>query len=47
MLIILHPYKFTEFHYLSYGLDFYEKKLCTKIQKSNEPFIPPQNDENL
>lgn len=32
MLIILHPYKFTEFHYLSYGLDFYEKKLCTDFE---------------
>ena len=30
MFILLHPYKFTEFHHMHYELDFFEKKLCTE-----------------
>tara|TARA_A100001011_G_C14322735_1_gene851809 strand:+ start:32799 stop:34031 length:1233 start_codon:yes stop_codon:yes gene_type:complete len=32
MFILLHPYKFTEFHHMHYELDFFEKKLCTEIE---------------
>ena len=32
MLIILFPYKFTEFQYLRLGLDFFEKNLETKFE---------------
>ena len=32
MLILLHPYKFTEFHYMHYEFDFFEKKLCKEIE---------------
>ena len=32
MLVLLHPYKFTEFHFLQYEFDLFEKKLCTDFE---------------
>ncbi len=32
MLVFLHPYKFTKFHYIRYELDFLEKKLNDKFE---------------
>ena len=32
MLVFLHPYKFTNFHYIRYELDVLEKKLMINLK---------------
>ena len=46
MLVLLHPYKFTEFHFLQYEFDLFEKKLCTdfEIHDLSQIINPDWND---